>query len=113
MKMKVIVMVLMIIFLSTAGCSIFKPFTPGKVISNPLGTDSLKVGMTKDQVKSILGDPDSVSSLPRTKDILSTACEEWIYQGRYTDMPLKTDYLGKTLILTFDGENLVSYRNVK
>jgi len=78
-----------------------------------LGTDSLKIGMTKEQVKSIVGDPDTIIPLERTKDMLSTAREEWVYNGRYTNVPLKADYFGKSMHLIFDGDNLTDYKSSK
>ena len=89
------------------------PFKPEQVLTNPLGTDSLKIGMTKEQVKSLLGEPDTINPIESSKDVLKTVREEWVYQGRYTDVPVKVDYFGKTLILSFDGDNLTSYKSNK
>ena len=78
-----------------------------------IGTDSIKIGMTKEQVKSIIGDPDTAAPKGSTKDVLRSNMEEWTYKGRYTDMPFKADYFGKNLILTCDGDNLVSYKSTE
>lgn len=96
-----------------AGCAIFQPVKPEQALTKPLGTDSLKIGMTKEQVKSLLGEPDAVVPQPRSKDMLSTEREQWIYHGRYSDLPLGADYFGKTLELDFDGNNLMSYKSAK
>lgn len=106
-----IAIILAAIFLT--GCAITNPVKPEQVLANPLGTDSLKTGMTKEQVKSILGEPDTVTPIERSGDILGTHREEWIYQGRYSDLPVKADYFGKTLRLVFDGNNLASYESSK
>jgi outer membrane protein assembly factor BamE (lipoprotein component of BamABCDE complex) len=107
---KIIPVVLMVMFFLT-GCAIINPLKPQQMLTNPLGTDSLKIGMTKEQVKSLLGEPDSVNTMESSKDVLKTQREEWTYQGRYADMPIKADYFGKTLILIFDGDNLTKYKN--
>jgi len=111
--MKAIIISIMVLAVSLTGCAIFQPIQPEKALTNPLGTDSLKIGMTKEQVKSLLGEPDTVIPLGRTKDVLSTEREEWVYQGRYSDLPLGADYFGKTMHLIFDGNNLTSYKSTK
>ena len=110
MKISVII-ILTAIFLT--GCAVMNPVKPEQVLTNPLGTDSLKTGMTKEQVKSILGEPDAVTPIGRSGDMLGTQKEEWVYHGRYSDIPLKADYFGKTLRLIFDGNNLASYESSK
>lgn len=114
MRIKITAIILTVMFLSVAGCALFHSTNPGEtIITHPIGTDSIKVGMTKEQVKSLIGEPDAVVYKGRTKDILSSGIEEWTYRSRYSDMPLKADFFGKTLILTFDGENLSSYKNTE
>jgi len=114
MKIKVIAIILTVMFLSVAGCALFHSTKPGEtIITHPLGTDSVKLGMTKEQVKSIIGEPDAIVSKGTTSDMLKSNIEEWTYKGRYTDIPLKADYFGKGLILTFDGDNLTSSKNTE
>jgi hypothetical protein len=96
-----------------AGCAIFQPIKPEEALTHPLGTDSLKIGMTKEQVRSLLGEPDSVMPLEKSKDLLSTDREEWVYRSRYSNQPLNADYFGKNMHLTFDGNNLTSYKNTE
>lgn len=111
--MKTIAIILTVISFSLMGCALFHSTKPGEtIITHPLGTDSIKIGMTKDQVKSLIGEPDAiVSKKDRAKDILSANIEEWTYRSHYSDVPLKADYFGKTMTLTFDGENLSSYKD--
>lgn len=110
MKPKTIAVILTTALFLT-GCAIFQPVKPEETITHPLGTDSLKIGMTKNEVKSILGEPDAINPIGRTKDMLNTQREEWVYKARYSDIPLKADYFGKTLHLVFDGNNLTSYKS--
>jgi len=112
MKIKILALFLLGAIVLT-GCSIFHPVKPQEALKHPLGTDSLKVGMTKEQVKSLLGEPDSIAPLERSADILSTERQEWVYDARYSDLPVKADYLGKSMTLIFDGDNLVSYDSTK
>jgi len=114
MKIKILAIILVIMVIPAAGCALFHSTKPGDtIITHPLGTDSVKIGMSKEQVKSIMGSPDAVVYKGTTKDILSSQLEEWTYKARYNEMPLKADYFGKTMILTFDGDNLTSYRSEK
>jgi len=113
MKIRPLAIILIIITVFLTGCTLFKPVNPEKVLTNPIGTDSIKVGMTKDQVRSLLGDPDSIVSRGRTKDVLSSDLEEWTYRGRYTNMPVKADYFGKNLVLNFDGDNLTNFKSTQ
>ena len=96
-----------------AGCAIFQPIKPEEALTHPLGTDSLKVGMTKDQVRSLLGEPDHIAPLEKSKDMLGTEREEWVYRSRYSNQPLNADYFGKNMHLIFDGNNLTGYKNTE
>lgn len=93
--------------LMTAGCAEINPLdAPQKVLNNPLGTDLIRIGMTKQQVTSIWGKPDQVNNL-KPADEWQTPREEWVYMGRYTKVPINKSYLFKTKYLVFDGNNLV------
>jgi len=89
---------------STIGSTIETIPTPADVISSPLGTESVKIGMTKGQVKDIWGEPDSVTNeeIKETKRIR----EVWIYRARARQIPIDAGYLSKTHRLYFDGDNL-------
>lgn len=99
---------LVIASLSLSGCGEFNILdTPQQIIKKPLGTDAIKVGMTKNQVTSIWGKPDQINKL-KASDEWQTPKEEWVYIGRYSKIPLDRSYLFKTKYLIFDGNNVVS-----
>jgi hypothetical protein len=89
------------------GCAEIDPFkTPGEVMRHPLGPESIRVGMNKEEVISKWGEPDIVNRLPAT-DASGSPGEEWVYKARrYTPVPLDTGYLHKNKYLYFDGNNL-------
>ncbi len=103
-----IIAALSIVILSLAGCAEINLFdAPKEVMKHPLGTDPLKIGMSKNEVKSIWGNPDQVTGL-QPSDEWNTPKEEWVYIGRYSKIPLDKSYMFKTKYLIFDGEHLVS-----
>lgn len=81
--------------------------TPEDIIKRPIGTDSVKIGMTKDKVKELWGDPDQVNYVTDEKR-WGGAREEWVYRGRYSSLPVDAGYLSKTKKLYFDGKNLTN-----
>lgn len=86
------------------GCSVIEEVpTPDKILKTPLGTDSVKVGMTKEQVKSIWGDPDFIN-FEEDKEAKRSR-EVWTYRPK-VDVPVNADYLYKTRKLYFDGTSL-------
>ena len=93
--------------LAIGGCAEIDPFeTPAEVIRNPLGPESIRVGMTKEEVASKWGEPDLVNELP-SRDASGSRGEEWVYKAkRYTPVPLDSGYLNKNKYLYFDGNNL-------
>jgi hypothetical protein len=92
---------------AVSGCAGINPLdAPKTIIENPLGTDSIRVGMSKERVTSIWGKPDQINML-KPADEWQTAREEWVYKGRYTKIPLNRSYLFKDKYLIFDGNNLV------
>lgn len=97
------------IFLS--GCAEINLFeAPSEVLKHPLGTDPIKVGMSKDEVASIWGEPDQINAL-KSADEWQTPREEWVYKGRYSKIPVDRGYLFKSKYLIFDGNNLVCIGN--
>jgi hypothetical protein len=79
---------------------------PRTVIKNPLGTDPIRVGMSKDVVRDKWGDPDQINMLEPT-DEWGTPREEWVYLGRASKIPLDKSYIFKTKYIIFDGNNVV------
>jgi len=96
------------LFSLISGCAGITPPTPDELISKPLGKGPLRLGMVKDEVKSVWGEPDVVNVLEESADRL-TKKEEWIYFGRYSGVPVDTGYLSKTQYLYFDGQNLIRF----
>jgi outer membrane protein assembly factor BamE (lipoprotein component of BamABCDE complex) len=87
------------------GCSTLAIPTPEEIIKKPLGTESVKIGMTKDQVASIWGKPSQVTTA-ENKEKWSSPREVWIYAAHYGSIPVDAGYLSKTQKLYFDGDNL-------
>jgi hypothetical protein len=69
--------------------------------------------MTKAKVRSIWGEPDTVQALETDLKARTTIKEEWIYRGRYPNLPINVDYLAETQHLIFDGNNLVEFYHRK
>ncbi len=96
-----------ILFLSLTGCADITAPTPEYILKRPLGTDSVKIGMTKGKVKELWGDPDQINYV-EDKEKWAGARIEWVYTGRYSAIPVDAGYLSKTKKLYFDGENLTN-----
>ena len=102
---KLIILSILVSFLY--GCADIAPPTPGYILKRPLGTDSVKLGMTKDRVRDLWGEPNRVNEV-EDEAAWAGSREEWVYIGRYSDIPLDAGYLSKTKKLYFDGENLTN-----
>ena len=100
---------LMIVVISLAitgyGCTLIEAVPrPEEVLKYPLGKTDLRIGMTKQEIESKWGKPDSISKvqdLNRWKD----PREMWVYHAQ-TGIPIDADYLSKTRKLYFDGKYL-------
>ena len=93
--------------LAISGCAEINPLeAPGEVMRHPLGSDTIRAGMSKEEVISKWGEPDLVNQLPET-DASGSRAEEWVYKARrYTPVPVDAGYLHKSKYLYFDGNNL-------
>jgi len=87
------------------GCSTLTVSSPDEIIKKPLGTESIKIGMTKNQVESLWGKPDQVTTVEDKKRWPGPR-EKWVYVARYGGIPIDAGYLSKTQKLYFDGDNL-------
>lgn len=87
------------------GCSAIVIPNPADVVKHPLGTESIKVGMTKEQVESIWGKPSQVKQVEDKARWQGTR-EVWIYRAQYGSIPVDAGYLSNTKKLYFDGNNL-------
>lgn len=94
------------------GCAEINPFElPEKVIRHPLGTESIKIGMSKEEVMKEWGKPDIIDPLG-AQDATGSQREEWIYKARqYAGIPVDAGYLSKNKYLYFDGNNLTLIAN--
>ena len=92
-----------------------KPLSlPKDIIENPLGTTSIKIGMSKDKVKSLWGNPDAINTLKSGDNASGSIKEEWVYKARqYSPIAVDVDYLSKTKHLIFDGKNLIKIEEEK
>jgi len=92
------------------GCSVISIPNPEDVIKHPLGTESIKVGMTKEQVESIWGRPSQIKTV-EDKAKWQGSREVWIYHAQYSSIPVDAGYLSNTKRLYFDGNNLTEIGN--
>lgn len=103
---------LAIILLFVFGCAELTPPTPKELITHPWGTKpSLRIGKTKDEVVASWGEPDEKINLGAVKYGLPK--EEWVYYGRFPEVPLDYKYLSKTKHLIFEGKILTGFREVQ
>ena len=102
---KITVFSAMLFLVSFCGCSAIQVPNADDVISHPLGTESIKVGMTKDQVESIWGKPNDIKTI-ENKEKWQGKREVWTYRAQYGSIPVDAGYLSKTKKLYFDGNNL-------
>jgi len=87
------------------GCSTLSAISPEEIMRKPLGTESVKIGMTKNHVESLWGKPDQKTTV-ESKEKWSSPREVWTYDARYGSIPVDAGYLSKTQKLYFDGDNL-------
>lgn len=100
--------ILILLSFIISGCAEIEPPSPEEILRHPLGKGPLSIGMVKEEVVSIWGEPDVINQedgISRT----GTVKEEWVYHARYSNIPLDAGYLSKTRHLNFDGNNLVRF----
>lgn len=89
-----------------AGCADIEVPKTENLLKEPLGGGSLKIGMTKDQVVDLYGDPVTKSMV--TSAEWNEPREEWFYRATYSALPVGAGHLSEDLYLYFDGENLTT-----
>ncbi len=89
------------------GCAGIMPPNPDDVVSHPLGTEAIKIGMSKQQVESLWGKPDEIRTV-EDKEKWKEPREVWVYRAQYSAVPVDAGYLSKTKKLYFDGNNLTN-----
>ena len=93
------------VMLLTCGCSAITIPTPQEVLGKPLGTESIKIGMTKSQVEEYWGKPNNIQTV-ENKEKWKGQREVWTYYAQYGGIPVNAGYFSKTQKLYFDGDNL-------
>ena len=94
-----------------SGCAEITPPTPDEIMRQPLGQGPLRIGMSKEKINSLWGEPDVVRVLGT--DSQAMVQEEWVYRGRYPNLPINAGYLSETQHLFFDGNHLVRFYHQK
>ena len=96
------------LIISLVGCADITLPTPKELIEKPIGAGSVKIGMTKSQIKEIWGGPDQVNYVEDTER-WGGPREEWVYFPMSSrTLPVGYGYFSTTRKLYFDGENLTN-----
>ncbi|MBI1883018.1 MAG: hypothetical protein HYS08_02295 [Chlamydiae bacterium] len=112
MKQCLMLGVMSVIALMMAGCSDFED--PTKKISLETvvgGGPSLKLGMTKDEVKASWGNPDNVKATGENR--WGAPREEWTYHAWFPVVPVNYKYVSKGRRLFFEGDALVKWEETE
>ena len=105
-KKEICLIVISLMLLS--GCAEIQPFeAPREILKHPLGTDPIRLGMAKEEIKKIWGAPDQINKMGMA-DQWGTPKEEWIYESRYSKIPINKGYFQKTKYLYFQGDRSLS-----
>lgn len=104
---KYAIFLIITVLFALCGCSVIEPANPDAVIKHPLGTESVKIGMSKNEVESLWGKPDEIKTV-EDKEKWKGSREVWIYRAQYGAVPVDAGYLSKTKKLYFDGDNLTN-----
>ena len=98
--------VLFAFILCVLGCAAASAASVDEILSAPLGSGGLRLGMSKAQVIERYGEPDLKGSV--TSDDWKEPREEWYYRGRFDILPINAGYLADDLYLYFDGDSLTN-----
>ena len=105
LKINMVALIIAAIFL--AGCAEIEPPSPDQIMAPWTGASPVHLGESKDSIRDKWGEPDEVN--PLGADEVGLLKEEWVYRGRYSDVPVDYHYLSKTKRLIFIGESLTGY----
>ncbi len=93
---------------SIGGCAEWQPPGVRHTLTHPWGTQApFQRGESKQQVLAEWGEPDEI--IPLANDETGLLQEEWVYVGRYPDVPVDYKYLSKSKHLVFAGDYLVRW----
>lgn len=113
MKYKALILAIIIGIgmLQLSGCSTIHKITEGSlepknIAKAPSEWPQVRKGMSKEEVISILGEPDSKMVIGQDEQV--GEIEEWVYVGRYPGMPLDLGYVQKSRRLIFKGNFLTN-----
>jgi hypothetical protein len=94
--------------LLVGGCAEIAPPSPGEVLESPFGKGPLRIGMSRDEVRDLWGEPDQIDE--KEPDRWGTSRQTWTYEAKFPGaVPVDVGYASKTKILEFEGENLVAF----
>ena len=109
MKNLYLSMFLLVIAFGFIGCAEITPPSPVDVLTHPFGKGPLAVGMTREKVVSMWGEPDDVVDLGANE--WGAPREEWIYRARYPRVPIDVGYISRTKHLYFEGDVLTRWED--
>ncbi len=97
-------------FLFVLGCAEITPPTVQEVIESPFGKGPLRLGMSKEEVRAIWGEPDSVEEMGQ--DQWGTVKQTWVYEAKYAGVvPFDVGHASKTKYLIFSGDYLTAFHD--
>jgi hypothetical protein len=102
---KTILLLAVISFLFVSGCADVEIPKTKELLSRPTGPGgSVKIGMTKDKVVDVYGEPNLKNTV--VADKWGGSREEWIYKAEFSAFPVSAGYLGEDMYIYFDGNNV-------
>lgn len=85
-----------------------------KEIKLGVGLGTLKFGMTRDEVKNLIGRPDEIENLPGFEEVVNEELESWHYDEQEFSLVFDADYDWRLVSIaisdpyfTFHGKSLV------
>lgn len=76
-----------------------------KQIIPGVGIDNLKFGMSREQVKQILGAPEEIDNIPDDEDILIESLESWFYDKLECTLVFDEDYEWRLVSIALSDEH--------
>jgi len=97
---------MLLLTIALYGCSSLPGPDPREILKHPLGTSSLRNGMSKEEILELWGEPDSIDNLG--SDELGLSKELWTYKARYPNAPVSLGYASRDQRLFFQGNALIN-----
>jgi len=89
------------------GCAEITPPTPTELFESPLGKGQLRIGMIKNEVRDLWGEPDQIEELEPGQ--WGSSRQIWVYEARFPGLSgIDVGYASRTKRLQFENDNLVS-----